>query len=636
MVYHEILKKYWGYSDFRSLQLDIIQSIGNGKDTLGLMPTGGGKSITFQVPALAKEGLCLVVTPLIALMKDQVETLKKQNIKASAIFSGMSYEEIMITIDNCMYGNYKFLYVSPERLSTNIFLQKLPNLHISMIAVDESHCISQWGYDFRPSYLQIANIREFLPGVPILALTATATPEVVTDIQKQLKFPTKNVFQKSFERSNLAYVVRETDDKLDQLLKILRSIKGTAVVYVRNRKKTKEISDFLNGNGISADYFHAGLSNQTKDIRQKRWKTDECRVIVATNAFGMGIDKADVRSVIHMDLPDSIESYFQEAGRAGRDEKKAYAILLYSNNDSTKIKKRIADNFPAKEQIVKVYDALCNYLQIPVESCEGAVFNFNIADFCTKFHLPILTTYSALKMLQQAGYIEYTEEIDSSSRVIFTIHRDALYKMPDKNQKIETLIKTLLRSYTGLFTDFAYINEELIAQRAGLAKDEVYQLLIYLSKQGVIQYVPRKKTPFIVFVQQRQHSERIILTKEVYEERKARFEERAESILNYATNKDICRSRILLNYFGEKNTTDCGQCDVCLASKRAKVSTEYFSEMTEKIRERLQEEPLTISELTDALSKDEEKTIKIIRLLIEQGELIADKDLKLHIKQVVT
>lgn len=396
MVYHEILKKYWGYSDFRSLQLDIIQSIGNGKDTLGLMPTGGGKSITFQVPALAKEGLCLVVTPLIALMKDQVETLKKQNIKASAIFSGMSYEEIMITIDNCMYGNYKFLYVSPERLSTNIFLQKLPNLHISMIAVDESHCISQWGYDFRPSYLQIANIREFLPGVPILALTATATPEVVTDIQKQLKFPTKNVFQKSFERSNLAYVVRETDDKLDQLLKILRSIKGTAVVYVRNRKKTKEISDFLNGNGISADYFHAGLSNQTKDIRQKRWKTDECRVIVATNAFGMGIDKADVRSVIHMDLPDSIESYFQEAGRAGRDEKKAYAILLYSNNDSTKIKKRIADNFPAKEQIVKVYDALCNYLQIPVESCEGAVFNFNIADFCTKFHLPILTTYSAL------------------------------------------------------------------------------------------------------------------------------------------------------------------------------------------------------------------------------------------------
>ena len=456
--YRAILKQYWGYDDFRPLQLDIIESVGHGKDTLGLMPTGGGKSITFQVPALATEGVCVVVTPLIALMKDQVENLNARNIRSAAIYSGLSYQDIQTILDNCIYGLYKFLYVSPERLATRTFLEKTQHFKVNLIAIDESHCISQWGYDFRPAYLKIADLRAFFPKVPVLALTATATPEVVEDIQSKLQFAERNVFRKSFRRSNLAYIVRYADDKERELVHILRSVPGTSVVYVRNRKKTKEIADFLNESGISARHFHAGLDSRTKEHRQTQWKDNQYRVIVATNAFGMGIDKPDVRTVIHMDLPDSLEAYFQEAGRAGRDERKAYAVLLYNRTDLSKVKKRVADEFPSKESIVQTYEQVSNFLNVPVECVEGAMFDFSLQQFCQAYHLPLLPTHAALKILTLAGYIEYTDEIEMSSRVLFITHRDDLYHIPVKNAT-DRVMKALLRSYSGIFTDYAFIDE---------------------------------------------------------------------------------------------------------------------------------------------------------------------------------
>ena len=520
--YLSILKQYWGYDQFRELQGDIIQSIAAGKDTLGLMPTGGGKSLTFQVPTMAMEGICIVVTPLIALMKDQVENLKKRGIAAAAIFSGMTTNDIMLTLDNSVFGAYKFLYVSPERLATPIFMEKIKQATVCMIAVDESHCISQWGYDFRPSYLRIADIRELLPNVPVLALTATATPEVVDDIQKQLHFREPNLFQKSFHRSNLAYVVRTVENKDENLLKILNNVPGTSVVYVRNRKKTKEIADFLNQNGIPAENFHAGLKNETKDAKQARWKSGETRVIVSTNAFGMGIDKAEVRTVVHLDLPDSVEAYFQEAGRAGRDEKKAYAVLLYNNGDAVKMRKRVADTFPGKEMVRKVYEALGNFYEIGVGSGLDNVFAYDIADFCTRFKLPILISYNCLKILQQAGYIELTDEQDSSSRVLFTVNKDDLYKTKQTAEQ-DRLIHILLRSYTGLFTDLAAINEDIIAKRLEWTRDKVYEQLIGLAKEHIIQYIPRKKTPFLTFTHERLETERVVLGKEAYDDRRDRY-----------------------------------------------------------------------------------------------------------------
>ncbi|MBP6230384.1 MAG: RecQ family ATP-dependent DNA helicase [Paludibacteraceae bacterium] len=630
-MYHEILQTYWGYSEFRSLQLDIIESIGSGRDTLGLMPTGGGKSLTFQVPALAKEGLCLVVTPLIALMKDQVDNLKKKGIKAAAIYSGMSYEEMMITLDNCMYGSYKFLYVSPERLATRILLDKIQQLNIHLIAVDESHCISQWGYDFRPSYRQIASIREHLPNVPILALTATATPEVVEDIQAQLKFATPNVFQKSFARSNLVYIVRHTDDKLTQLLHILQKVEGTSVVYVRNRKKTKETADFLNANKISANYFHAGLSNQTKDERQLKWKNGECRVMVSTNAFGMGIDKAEVRTVVHLDLPDSIENYFQEAGRAGRDEKKAYAILLYSNADKNKIEKRIKDNFPEKETIKEIYEAVSNYLQIPTEGKEGAAYDFDVFDFCSKFHFPAMIVHSALSILEQAGYLRYTEDVDSNSRVLFTVSRDELYSINQTNAFTDSVIHTLLRSYTGLFTDFAYINEETIAKRAGLTLDQTYQAIIHLAQAKIIQYVPRKKKPYITYIQQRQEKKHVSISKIIYEDKKARYLKRIDAIIGYATNDSLCRSRMLLSYFGEQNTEDCKQCDVCLARKKKDIAKQEFQQLCAEIKQLVADKNLTVQEIANLYPHREKKVIETTRWLLDQGEIYSDKNLIIHL-----
>ncbi len=631
--YLDILQRYWGYDSFRSLQGDIIGSVAAGKDTLGLMPTGGGKSLTFQVPALAMEGVCIVVTPLVALMKDQVDNLLRRDITAAAIYSGMSYDKILLTLDNAVFEAYKFLYVSPERLSSSLFLEKVRQMKVSLLVVDEAHCISQWGYDFRPSYLCIADIRQLLPGVPVLALTATATPEVVDDIQNKLLFKEKNVFRKSFLRDNLAYIVRTVEDKEKMLLRVLENIPGSSVVYVRNRKKTKEVSDFLNRNEIVAEYFHAGLDDEIKNERQKKWKSGETRVIVATNAFGMGIDKPDVRSVVHLDLPDSLEAYFQEAGRGGRDEKKAFAILLYNKGDSAKLKKRISDTFPRKEMIRKVYEALANYLQLGVGSGLDAVFAFDISDFCTKFHLPVLMAYSSLKILQQAGYLELTDEQDSSSQVYFTVGREELYHY-NQTVRQEQLIHLLLRSYTGLFTDPCYINEDMLARKLDWKRDDVYRELILLSRDRIVRYIPRKKTPFLTFTREREEPQRIELGREAYDDRKKRYEERIKSVLDYAENTEYCRSKILLTYFGEKEVEDCGKCDVCLAKRKKKSFDEAtFENIRKQVLNVLNQEKLSLDELVKRIDQEEAVVIKVLRYMMDSGEIFQNELLQLQIKK---
>ena len=631
-IYHDILKRYWGYDDFRPLQLDIIESVGSGRDTLGLMPTGGGKSITFQVPALAMEGVCIVVTPLIALMKDQVQNLRDRGVKATAIYSGMSQDEILTAFDNCELGEYKFLYVSPERLGTELFRNRIKYLKISMIAVDESHCISQWGYDFRPSYLKIAEIRNELPGVPVLALTATATPEVVDDIQYRLHFAEKNVFRKSFERKNLTYVVRNVEDKLQQLLHILKCVPGTSVVYVRSRKRTKEISDFLISQGISSDFYHAGLSDDEKDAKQQAWKSGACRVIVSTNAFGMGIDKPDVRTVIHIDLPDTLEAYFQEAGRAGRDEKRAYAVLLYNKTDETKLKKRIKDEFPDKEFIAKVYQTLADYYEVGVGSGYEAIFAINPQEFCLECHLPLLPTYNALKMLQLAGYIELTEELDNPSKLVFTVLRDQLYNFRTQNSGVDQLIEVLLRSYTGIFTDMVHINEDVIAHRLGWTRQQVYTQLIFLSQNGIVKYIPFKKTPLLIYTQARVDSKKLVLPPEVYENRHERYARRIEAVLRYANETDLCRSQILLDYFGETTSNRCGQCDTCLAHKAEELRLQKFRELSALITATLETDPLPIQTLVQRLRRPEKEVMEVVRHLLDQQKIVQNEQMKLSVK----
>ena len=620
-----ILKQYWGYDRFRGIQEDIIDSISKNKDTLGLMPTGGGKSITFQVPALAKEGMCLVITPLIALMKDQVQNLKKRGIKALAIYSGMSRQDIIITLENCIFGNYKFLYISPERLDTEIFRTKLRKMHISMITVDESHCISQWGYDFRPAYLKIAEIRELLPDVPVLALTATATPEVVKDIQARLHFRHKNVFRMSFERNNLAYIVRKTENKTAELLHILRSMPGSAIVYVRNRRRTKEITELLNNEHITADFYHAGLDDATKDIRQHRWQSGESRVMVATNAFGMGIDKPDVRIVIHMDLPDSIESYFQEAGRAGRDGQKAYAVILYAKSDKTTLRKRIPDTFPEKEYIRDVYEHLQYYYQMAMGDGLDCVREFNIEDFCRKFKYFPVPVDSALRILTQAGYLEYTAEQDSTSRILFTIRRDELYRLREMGEDMDRLIQAVLRSYTGVFTDYTYINEDSLAIRTGLTRRQIYEMLVHLAKLRIVSYIPHKKTPYIIYTRERVEAQRIHISPEVYEHRKARYETRINAMLDYVTNDTVCRSRMLLDYFGERNEHNCGQCDTCISLRsKSKVSEQPDREtLCTKVCGILSRESLTPAGLLKQLPMDKELLTEILHRLSDEGKIIA-------------
>ena len=562
-AYLSVLKKYWGYDKFRGIQRDIIESIGSGKDTLGLMPTGGGKSITFQVPALSREGLCLVVTPLIALMKDQVHNLRQRGIKATAVYSGLSHEEIIVALENCIFGDYKFLYVSPERLATDIFQTKVRRMPVSFLTVDEAHCISQWGYDFRPSYTKIAEIRKILPDIPVLALTATATPEVVKDIQRQLAFREENVFRMSFERKNLAYVVRHTEDKMGMLCHILDSVKGSAIVYTRSRRNTKEAAEQLQAKGFTATFYHAGLNDAEKDLRQREWQTGKTRVMVATNAFGMGIDKPDVRIVVHLDIPDSIESYFQEAGRAGRDGQQAYAVLLYQKYDRTRLMKRIPETFPDKDDIRKVYEHVCYYCQMAMGDGYQVTREFNLEEFCRNFkHFPVQTN-SALHLLERAGYIEYTEEQENASRLHFLLRRDELYRIHELCEEQEQLIQWILRSYGGLFSDYVFIDERRLATLSGIPDERVYQHLLALTRARILHYIPRKRTPYVTFTRKRVETDRIVLPPEVYDDRKKGFKERIEAMLHYAEEMDFCRSKVLLHYFGEEDSPECGQCDVC-------------------------------------------------------------------------
>lgn len=623
MSYLDILHKYWGYPDFRGIQREIIESIGAGKDTLGLMPTGGGKSLTFQVPALAQEGVCIVITPLIALMKDQVEHLRHKGIAAAAIYSGMSRDAIVTTLENCIFGGVKLLYISPERISSDLFQIKLKHIKVSFITVDEAHCISQWGYDFRPSYLQIAVIRKLVPNVPILALTATATTDVIDDIQERLGFTEKNVFRMSFERKNLVYVVRQAEDKEAEMVHILQSIPKTAIVYCRSRKRTKEIAQLLMQYGISATWYHAGLEPAVKDQRQSEWQHDKVRVIVATNAFGMGIDKADVRVVIHMDCPSSLEAYFQEAGRAGRDGQKAYAVLLYNGHDNRTLQKRVEDTFPPKEYVQQVYEHLAYFYQIGVNSGEGCTFEFPIDKFCATFkHFPIRAN-AALILLQRAGYIDYEPNPDNNARVRFLLRRDDLYRLDSLSEKENDVVISLLRNYGGLFTDYGYVDESYIAQEAGLDRNQTYMVLINLSKKRIIDFIPRKSIPLISYKRDRVDGSDVILDKSVYEERKEQFQKSINSVINYAQNDRVCRSRQLLYYFGEKKSVDCEQCDVCLSHSHHDDHNQQ-EEIKEKLLAMVADgERHHVTEVRQ-LDEDWDMVTKVMKELMDEEQLLMD------------
>ncbi len=632
--YKGILKQYWGYDDFRGIQKEIIESICSGHDTLGLMPTGGGKSITFQVPALAQKGVSIVITPLIALMKDQVDHLLRRGIKAAAIYSGLTHEEIIITLENCIFGDVKLLYVSPERLASELFQTKLRHMKVSFITVDEAHCISQWGYDFRPSYLEIANIRKLLPGIPVLALTATATPAVVDDICEKLSRSEEcgvrsegfNVFRMSFERKNLVYVVRQANDKREQLIHILSRLQGTAIVYVRSRQRTKEYAELLMKAGISATFYHAGLDTSVKDERQQAWQEGKTRVIVATNAFGMGIDKPDVRVVIHIDCPDSIEAYFQEAGRAGRDGLRSYAVLLYNNGDKRKLEKRVADTFPEKDYIRQVYEHLAFFYQIGVGSGYNHTFEFNIDKFCHAFHHFPIQVDSALKILTRAGYIEYTEEQDNQARLMFTISRGELYKLENNSPNEDKIITTLLRNYGGLFTDYHYIDEGFLASQTALEPQQVYQTLKGLGQRHILHFIPQKKTPYIRYTQRREDKEYLQFTPAIYEERLDQFRQRIQAVIQYATDDQVCRSRQLLRYFGETDSHDCGLCDVCLSHRKGGIVSEpRMNTAQEKILEMLADgKPHPITDLRSIQLPTDELDAALSYLL--QEEYILQED----------
>ncbi len=623
--YKQILVRHWGYPDFRPLQLDIIRSVADGKDTLGLMPTGGGKSITFQVFALSKPGICIVVTPLIALMKDQVESLNRKGIKALAVHSGMSQREIKLTLDNAVWGDYKFLYVSPERLNSDRFMERMRQMNINLLTVDEAHCISQWGYDFRPSYLGIAEVRKFFPKVPVLALTATATPKVADDIQEKLLFKEKNLLNISFERENLSYLVRHVEDKNGYLLKSLQKVKGSGVIYVRSRKATREISDELRKNRISADYYHAGLSNLVRSTRQDNWLKGDTRVIVATNAFGMGIDKPDVRFVIHIDAPDSLEAYYQEAGRAGRDGKKSAAVLLFNNADKVKLRKHVSTAFPEVANIKRIYESLCNYLQIATGYGKNRTYEFSLQGFAQTFKFQQSMVYNSLKILQRQGYLEFTEEVDNPSRIAFVVSRDELYKFQVANAAFDDFIKLILRSYTGLFTGYVSVDEELLAKRAGIDRDTVYNYLKHLRKSNVIDYVPQTRSPFVFFNKERIPIDRLKISKEIYEDRKKDYAERIEAVLHYAMSSDTCRSQILLSYFGEDDSAPCGTCDVCKNVEQMNVSTFEFKSIGERIQKILAN-PCKMEDLVFELKGEPEKMREVLKWYIDNQKIVSRID----------
>ncbi|HLN19775.1 MAG TPA: ATP-dependent DNA helicase RecQ [Bacteroidales bacterium] len=618
--YRELLKKYWGFSSFRPLQEEIIKSVIGGNDTLALMPTGGGKSVTFQLPALVLDGLCLVITPLIALMKEQVNRLNSLSIKALCIHSGMTSEEIDITIENAVYGNFKFLYISPERLSSRDFSARINRLQVSIVAVDEAHCISQWGYDFRPSYLRIAEIREKIGDkVPFLALTATATEDVIEDIVKKLHFRETNVLKASYKRENISYLVRKVEDKPRYVLDTLRKAKGCGIIYVRSRKKTKEIAEILNQNGMSADYYHAGLSDELRDSRQKSWMNDKTRVIVSTNAFGMGIDKPDVRFVIHWDVPDSIENYFQESGRAGRDGKASTAVLLSGPSDNSRLSELLNKKFPPVERIKDIYEALCNYLLVPVGAGKEVVYEFNLFDFAAKYRLPGTETANALQFLQREGYLEFTGEFNNPSRVHFIVNRDDLYKFQVSNEAFDNFIKLLLRSYSGLFTEFVSINEAELSRKSGASRDTVYNYLLRLSQLRIIDYIPGKRSSLIIFREERLTRKALKISPENYLLVKERYSERLEKMIEYSGNDKTCRQVSLLKYFGEESEP-CGRCDVC-RSKKEKTGNDEIAEISLKVREILLNKNPDIKELVSALDIPEEKLIMIIRILMDNNKV---------------
>ncbi len=619
--YSQILNRYWGYQSFKPKQEEIIRSVASGRDTLALMPTGGGKSLTFQVPSLATDGICVVVTPLIALMRDQVENLIKRGIKAQAIFSGMSRAEIDVALDNCVYGEFKFIYVSPERLATEIFRERVKKMKINLIAVDEAHCISQWGYDFRPSYLKIAEFRELLPGVPILALTATATSDVARDIMEKLQFSSPNLIRVSFERKNLHYLVNVTEDKHRQLLNLLHKIPGSGIVYARNRRKTAEIASFLSNNKIIADYYHAGLGSEIRTMKQNEWMSGKTRVIVATNAFGMGIDKADVRFVVHFDMPDSLEAYFQEAGRAGRDGKISFAVLLYNESDRVNADKRLVLRFPDIKVIRQVYQAVGSYFQIPFGGGKGSVFDFNIMDFASRYKLSLMTCYYSLKVLEEEGYLELTDEINSPSKIHFTVSREDLYRFQVANEAFDGFIKLLLRTYSGVFSGFSAIDEEFLARKTSSSRDLVYQYLVRLSKLKIIRYIPRRKSPLIIMNTERLDEQSLYISSSNYFERKERYLSKIRSVCSYASESGRCRSVILLSYFGEKDAEKCGNCDVCTKNNELDMSQYEFDLITENIREVIKHGNVMTDELIGMMNYPADKSITVIRWLLDNGKI---------------
>jgi ATP-dependent DNA helicase RecQ len=628
-TYRQILTKYWGFTSFKPLQEQIIMSVAEGRDTLGLMPTGGGKSLTFQVPAMAHDGICLVITPLIALMKEQVGRLNSMGIKSVAIHTGMNREEIDIALENCIYGDFKFLYVSPERIATPVFQAKVRRLNLSLVAIDEAHCISQWGYDFRPSYLKIAALRDFIDEkVPFLALTASATSQVIEDIMTRLAFRVRNVLKTSFERKNISYLVRNVEDKPKYLLTTLNKVKGSGIVYVRSRKKSKEIAELLVANGISADFYHAGLTSELRDKKQAAWGTGETRVIVSTNAFGMGIDKADVRFVIHWDIPDSIESYFQETGRAGRDDKPSYAVLLFSASDKSRLTDNVRHKFPPVEKIKDIYEALCNFLDVPIGSGKDGVYDFNMSGFVSKFRLPVTETYNSLQFLQKEGYLEFTEEINNPSRVHFVVGRDDLYKFQVANEQFDGFIKLMLRSYTGMFTEFVPINEEVLSKKSAISHDTIYQFLIRLSNQNIIRYIPGKKTPLVIFTEERLDRKSLVISPDNYSRVKDKYIQRLDKMIEFAEMNNRCRSVMLLDYFGEE-ADRCGICDICRERNELDLSKYEFDLILEEIKSILVEESPEMDELIKRIKYTEDKVVKVVRWLLDHNKIAKDKDYKL-------